>query len=185
MKKPTKIILILIFVVSIIGSYIEFKYLKKYWTKRPVVLDTIPINNNVNNNSELFKKGDSDINNLIITQVKYVYDGDTFMIANNKIVRLFSIDTPEKGEKCYQEAKDRLIELVLKKGIVLEQGSVLKDKYDRMLAWVFLNNQNINLLLVKEGLAKAFILSDEAYNQDIIQAENWAKAKKIGCLWKN
>ncbi len=125
------------------------------------------------------KSGD----NSVTTQVKYVYDGDTFMIQNNEVVRLLSIDTPEKNQPCYKEAKNRLMELVLKKEIILEQGNTQKDKYDRMLAWVFMDNKNINLLLVEEGLARAFILSNEKYNQEIIQAEKWAKAEEVGCLW--
>ncbi len=40
-----------------------------------------------------------------------VIDGDTFVTTGNQSVRIFGVDTPEKGEKCYQEATERLREL--------------------------------------------------------------------------
>ena len=32
-----------------------------------------------------------------------VIDGDTFTTSGNQSVRLFGVDTPERGEKCYSE----------------------------------------------------------------------------------
>ena len=43
-----------------------------------------------------------------LIDVARVIDGDTFVGASNQSVRLFGVDTPERGEKCYQEATDRL-----------------------------------------------------------------------------
>ena len=40
-----------------------------------------------------------------------VIDGDTFATSGNENVRLFGVDTPERGEKCYMEATVRLREL--------------------------------------------------------------------------
>ncbi len=40
-----------------------------------------------------------------------VIDGDTFTTTGNQSVRLFGVDTPERGEKCYIEATARLREL--------------------------------------------------------------------------
>ena len=33
-----------------------------------------------------------------------VIDGDTFTTTGDQSVRLFGVDTPERGEKCYKEA---------------------------------------------------------------------------------
>ena len=40
-----------------------------------------------------------------------VIDGDTFVTTGSQRVRLFGIDTPERGEECYREATTRLREL--------------------------------------------------------------------------
>ena len=40
-----------------------------------------------------------------------VIDGDTFATSGNQSVRLFGVDTPERGEECYREATNRLREL--------------------------------------------------------------------------
>jgi len=40
-----------------------------------------------------------------------VIDGDTFATTGDQRVRLFGVDTPERGEKCYREATARLREL--------------------------------------------------------------------------
>ena len=40
-----------------------------------------------------------------------VIDGDTFITTGNQSVRLFGVDTPERGEECYREATARLREL--------------------------------------------------------------------------
>ncbi len=40
-----------------------------------------------------------------------VIDGDTFVTSGSQNVRLYGVDTPERGEKCYREATVRLREL--------------------------------------------------------------------------
>lgn len=52
-------------------------------------------------------------------QVIKVIDGDTFILQGGDKVRLLSIDTPEKGEIYYQEAKDYLTERTLGKIVTL------------------------------------------------------------------
>jgi endonuclease YncB( thermonuclease family) len=48
--------------------------------------------------------------NCPATPVHRVIDGDTFVSANATI-RLFGVDTPERGEPCFDEATDRLRQL--------------------------------------------------------------------------
>ena len=98
--------------------------------------------------------------------VKRVIDGDTFAIENTS-VRLLGINTPEKGELYYQEAKEFLEDLVLNKTVRLEFGKDKRDKYDRTLAYVYINRENINLKLIEEGLANFYFPSgkDKYYNE--------------------
>lgn len=115
-----------------------------------------------------------------------VIDGDTFEIENKEKVRLIGINTPEIREKCYLEAKQRLKDLVENKTVKLVKDKKDRDKYGRLLRYVFVNDTFVNLVLVKEGYA--FVYFDNVnvrYLEELIQAEKYAKENKIGCLWKD
>jgi micrococcal nuclease len=122
---------------------------------------------------------DSSLENFLMDYetgiVKRVIDGDT-IIVNNESVRLLGINTPEKGEKYYGEAKEFLEELILDKKVRLEGNE--KDKYYRKLRYIFLGNQNINLRLIKEGFANVYILGHEEHEEELRNV--WNK-----CLVKN
>ena len=98
--------------------------------------------------------------------VERVIDGDTIVSGNNSI-RLLGINSPERGEKYYDEAKVFLEDLILNKTVRLEFGKDRYDKYDRTLAYIFFNNQNINLELIKKWFANSYFPSgkDEHYNE--------------------
>ena len=87
------------------------------------------------------------------------------MISENKTsVRLLGINTPEKGEIYYGEAKEFLEYQVLNKTIRLENGKDKTDLYGRKLSYIFLGTKNINLELVKEGLANFYFPSGKDIN---------------------
>jgi len=118
-------------------------------------------------------------------KVVRVIDGDTIELEDGTKVRLLEIDAPEKGERCYEEAKTRLEELVLNKKVRLEKDKEDKDRYGRLLRYVFIDCSLINLVLVKEGLAYSYIIEPNVkYMDKILDAEKFAKEFKIGCLWK-
>jgi hypothetical protein len=112
------------------------------------------------------------------TIVNRVIDGDTIVVDNNTHVRMLGINTPEKGEKYSNEAKVFLEKLVLNKTVELEYGKERKDLYGRTLAYVILNDKNINVEQVKNGFANFYI-----YNKDVhtIQLEEAWKS----CLINN
>ena len=118
-----------------------------------------------------------------IRTVTKVIDGDTIVISGGRSVRLIGIDTAEKGEDCFEEAKNRLEELVLNKEVALEQDGENKDKYGRLLRYVFVSGENINVMLVDEGLAIASFYGNKRYAKEIAQAEEHAMENKIGCRW--
>ncbi len=90
--------------------------------------------------------------------IEGVVDGDTVKV-NNTSIRLLGINTPERGEIYYEEAKEVLKELVLNKTVYLEYGKERYDKYNRVLAYVFLENEDINIKLIEEGLANYYFPS--------------------------
>ncbi len=95
-------------------------------------------------------------------RVTGVIDGDTIIIAGGQRIRYLGIDTPEKGKEgppefLAQEAYLFNRNLVLNKEVRLKYGPERRDNFDRVLAYVFLENGRlVNRELVKQGLAKVF-----------------------------
>ena len=117
------------------------------------------------------------------TVVTKVVDGDTLVIEGGQRVRLLNIDTRERGENCYAEAKKRLEELALLKNVTLERDKEDKDRYDRLLRHVYVGNVSANLQLVREGLAVAYIYEPNTkYVEEFKQAEQEGKSAN-GCVW--
>lgn len=88
--------------------------------------------------------------------VTRVIDGDTIVINTGEKVRLSGINTPEKKECYYEEAKNKLSDLVYGKKIYLERDYSNKGKYGRLLRYVHMNGKDINFILVREGYAKVY-----------------------------
>jgi endonuclease YncB( thermonuclease family) len=80
-----------------------------------------------------------------------VVDGDTIRIGSQRI-RLRGIDTPEMSELQGPAAKQRLEELLRGGSIRIEPHG--RDVYDRLLADVFVNGQNVAEILRSEGFSK-------------------------------
>lgn len=118
--------------------------------------------------------------------VTKVIDGDTMVVEGGQEVRLLAIDADEKGEPCYDEAKNRLTELVLGKKVTLETDSRKVDQYGRLLRFVEVEDMNVNLVLLKEGVVAArFFAGDDFNKSPYVEAENFAKENGIGCKWRS
>jgi micrococcal nuclease len=116
--------------------------------------------------------------------VTKVIDGDTFLIEGGYSVRILGIDADERGYPCYEATKERLEELILNKEVKLEKGKEDFDQYCRYLRYVFVDDKNVSLELVREGLAVArFSPEDTKYREEISLAEKEARENKIGCKW--
>ena len=114
-----------------------------------------------------------------------VIDGDTIHIGKNKI-RLYGIDAPEKNLKCFilsnewncgEQSTVNLINLInLRKVscIIIDQ-----DKYKRDIGKCYVNNENINKWMVKNGWALAY----RYYSIDYLKDEKFAKKNKKG-MWQ-
>lgn len=79
-------------------------------------------------------------------------DGDTFAYGVERI-RIKGIDTPEVSESGGFEASQRL-DLLLREGPVMVIPQAL-DVYGRIVADVYVNNQNVAEVLKEEGYAKS------------------------------
>jgi micrococcal nuclease len=106
-----------------------------------------------------------------VHEVTRVIDGDTIVIENKTSVRLLGINTPERGEKYYNEAKDFLNESLFGKQVRLVFVGSKYDKYERLLAYVYLGNENINVELVKRGFGNYYFYSGkDKYSNVLIRA---------------
>jgi len=116
---------------------------------------------------------------VIVTKI---VDGDTIIIQGGETVRLLGIDTPERGEPYYSDAKDFLENRILFKEVSLESDIEDRDVYKRLLRWIWLDNSLINLEQIQNGLAISRLYEGEKYQQEIKDAENLAIEQKIG-IW--
>lgn len=144
----------------------------------------------------------SQTNNQVSTvketaRVTRVVDGDTIkVLINNKeeTVRLIGIDTPEtvdprKPVQCFgKEASEKAKEILNGETITLESDSTQsnRDKYGRLLRYVFLNSLNFNKLMISEGFAHEYTYRSNPYKYQLefIQAAKDARQNKKG-LWAN
>jgi micrococcal nuclease len=114
--------------------------------------------------------------------VSRVIDGDTIELMGGEKVRLLGINAPEKNEFYYNESKQKLIELVQEKQIELIYGETKTDKYGRILAFVLIDEMNVNLMLVRLGLATTYMLEGIPFKEKLIEEEFFARKNEIG-LW--
>ena len=119
--------------------------------------------------------------------VSRVIDGDT-IVVNNESVRLLGINTPEKGEKYYSEAKDFMEYLVLNKTVSLKGGEEKYDLYHRRLAYVYLEKEDINLKQIQEGYASPYFPTEikkeefySAWEKCLEEEKNLCEASKDIC----
>ncbi|MFH1651241.1 MAG: thermonuclease family protein [Chloroflexota bacterium] len=90
-----------------------------------------------------------------IAEVLSVIDGDTILLKNGEYVRLIGIDSPEKGDKYYYEAKDYLSSLI--GGTVrLERDVENRDKYGRLLRYVYQGDLFVNANMISAGYATSY-----------------------------
>jgi len=91
--------------------------------------------------------------------VSKVTDGDTFVLSNGDKVRMIGINAPENKDIYGKESKHYLEEIILNKSIILKKdefGSD-KDRYGRLLRYVFNVDIDINKKMIEEGYAFAYL----------------------------
>lgn len=123
-----------------------------------------------------------DLENSEKVIVTKIIDGDTLIVQGGETVRLLGIDTPEKGEPYYSEAKNYLIDRVLFKEVYLEKGPEDRDVYKRLLRWIWFNGSLVDLEQIKLGYAISRIYEGDKYASLLKSAETQAIEQKLG-LW--
>ena len=113
-----------------------------------------------------------------------ITDGDTIKINGEKI-RFSGIDTPELNQSCAKKgvrnscglkAKQILIDKIVDNKVkCIKEG---KDRYKRILAECFVNNESLSRYLVRSGYAFAY----RKYSKKFIIDEDYARVNKLG-MW--
>jgi micrococcal nuclease len=111
-----------------------------------------------------------------------VIDGDTFRLETGEKVRLIGIDAPELSQPGGEKSREYLIKLVLNKGVTLEKGYEDRDKYSRLLRFVYIDDVCINEEMIKQGYAEARYSTENPIREYYIQLEIEAETAKAG-LW--
>ncbi|MDM7987334.1 MAG: thermonuclease family protein [Smithella sp.] len=127
-----------------------------------------------------------------------ITDGDTVHLTTpeqTKLkVRLYGIDAPETdkinnktgrvnipGQPYGDESMNALANKIMGKKVKVDILDI--DKYRRMVGMIYLENRNINLEMIREGYAEAFIeYLKEPYKSDFLKVERDARAAKKG-IW--
>jgi micrococcal nuclease len=135
--------------------------------------------------------------------VSRVVDGDTIKLENGERVRLIGIDTPEVHEsnKLYKDSQRtgqdiRTIQAMGKKSYVFTRGLVegkrvrlefdveKKDRYERLLAYVYLKDGTfVNAEIVKQGYASLMTYPPNVkYADEFVKLYREARENNLG-LW--
>lgn len=129
-----------------------------------------------------------------VYEVVRVIDGDTIEIKSDsgiQKVRMIGIDTPEKNHpskpvECFaKEASDHLSQLISGKSVSVEADASqdTRDKYNRYLYYIFLNEQNINQQMISDGYAYEYTYNTPyKYQNDFKKAQISASEADKG-LW--
>jgi len=110
-------------------------------------------------------------------QITRVIDGDT-LIIDQTTIRLSLVNSPERGEPGYQEAKEFASTVcpVGSNAEFIEDSWQQSDKYGRSLGLVFCNDMFLNELLLTNGHAE---ISTYFCDKSEFGIEDWARA--YGC----
>ncbi|MBU1062231.1 MAG: thermonuclease family protein [Candidatus Omnitrophica bacterium] len=123
-----------------------------------------------------------------------VIDGDTIELSTGEKVRYIGIDTPElrkRGESGWvyspapyaEEAKDFNRKLVEGRIVRLEFDVQKRDRYNRLLAYVYIGDEMVNLEMVSQGYAMIYTYPPNVkYVEEFLSAQKHAREDKKG-LW--
>lgn len=138
---------------------------------------------------------DSTETNKIKVELVSIVDGDTAkfkMNEENIIVRFLGVNTketvdPKRGEEAWGKEASNFTKEKLENAnkIELEFDSFAeeKDKYNRYLAWIWVDDKLLQNLLVESGLAENYMLQNNYKYAGMLQeSEEIAKSNKLG-IW--
>ncbi|MGC9057901.1 MAG: thermonuclease family protein, partial [Candidatus Micrarchaeia archaeon] len=91
------------------------------------------------------------------------------------------VNTPEKGEPCYEDAKLYVESQIF--GRYVDVKTFGKDKYGRTLGEVYTSGKNLNTELIRRGYANAYLGDEEINWAEYVSAEEEGYLLG-GCMWE-
>jgi micrococcal nuclease len=121
----------------------------------------------------------------------HVVDGDTVRVrfdGRDESVRMLRINTPERDQRGYAEARDALRELLAGRELRLAfevPRRLERDKYGRVLAYVLVDDVNANVEMVRQGWSRFWTRYGRGrLGREFETAEREARQQTAG-LWSN
>lgn len=118
-----------------------------------------------------------------------VVDGDTIELESGETVRYIGMDTPEISFpltpiECYGPQSTEFNRSLLEgKEVVLKRDLKNRDKFGRLLRYVYVDDIFVNLNLVEEGYARNLqVLPNVSFSRQFENAETKAQNDKKG-IW--
>ncbi|WP_240468591.1 thermonuclease family protein [Gracilibacillus sp. YIM 98692] len=159
---------------------------EKHQIEEDVQLNQQPDQSDVTDNTNASEKAP----NAMVTRI---VDGDTVKVqyqGEEETVRLLLVDTPETKHpdmpiQPYGPEASKFAEKTLAgEEIYLEFDGPKRDHYDRLLAYIWINEQLFNQMLLEEGLARYAYVYDPPYthSEELMKAQNRAKDAEKG-IW--
>jgi endonuclease YncB( thermonuclease family) len=118
--------------------------------------------------------------------VERVNDGDTLTLEGGTRVRLLQVDAPELTTDCYgRDALRALLDLTPKGTRVLLLADPRldeRDRYGRLLRYVFHGDTNVNVELVRRGAASPYYFRNDrgAFADELDTAVTDARDRRAG-----
>lgn len=117
-------------------------------------------------------------------QVVGVIDGDTIELGDGRKVRLIGINTPERGEPGYDSAADLTDRLVGGRQVRLEYDRDRLDRYQRTLAYIWVDDRLINTEILKSGWGSCYFFDGSMrHAREFLLAQREAMNAHRG-MWK-
>jgi len=118
--------------------------------------------------------------------VKKIKDGDSVELLGGDRLRLLSVDAPEEGQLFYDEACQFLAGLTLGKAARIEFAGRRRDRYGRLLGYLYIDSIFVNKAILENGLGYLYLFKDTELDrpetEELFRAQRAAMQKGIG-LW--
>lgn len=112
--------------------------------------------------------------------VSRVVDGDTVELDDIQKVRFLGINAPESSMSFSEDATEFLEDLVEDKMVEVESHGT--DKYGRLLAYIFIDDKNVNEEILSKGLGTLYYYDKDNHYEELKKAEEFARSKELG-IW--
>ncbi len=117
--------------------------------------------------------------------VERIVDGDTIVCEAVGRIRLIGMDTPEMSQEPFgRMATEALAELIpVGSAVELEPDVEPRDRYGRLLSYIWIDGMLVNWLLVRHGYAVLLTYPPNVqYVDQLATAQKQAREDKLG-LW--